>query len=106
MITFTSTAQEKQLRKPTGELDLKECFGERLTVLGARGEALLRRGGLLTVSLRGARPGLSPDRTGSTATAPGSAPADFFLLDGGMSEAGKLFGTGSISMARYTRCMT
>ena len=67
---------------------------------------VLRRGGVLRkVSLRGAGPPVSPDRAGSTATAPASAPADFFLLEGGIREAGKVAGIGSFSIARYTRCM-
>lgn len=84
---------------------MKECFGERLTVLVLRGVALLRGGVLRKVSLRGAGPPMNPDIAGSTATAPGSPPALFFLLEGGMREAGKLAGMGSFSMARYTRCM-
>lgn len=68
------------------------------TILGLRGETLLRGGVLLKVSFIGAGTALSPGRTGSTATAPGIAPADFFLLDGGMREAGKLDGRGSFSM--------
>lgn len=53
-------------------------------------------------SLREPEPTMSP---GSTATAPGRAPAVFFLLDGGMRESGNDVGTGSFSIARYTRCM-
>lgn len=56
-------------------------------------------------SWRGAGLPESPERKGSTATAPGSATADFFLLDGGIREGGKVTGTGSFSMARYTRCI-
>lgn len=73
--------------------------------MGLREEALLRGGVLRRVSFRGAGPALSPGKTGSTATAPGSVPADFFLLEGGMREVGKLVGTGSFSMVLYTRCM-
>lgn len=89
----------------TGELDLKECFGDRLTELVVSGETFPRGGVLRKASLRGAAPPINPDRAGSTATAPGSPPAVFFLLEGGMREAGKLAGMGSFSMARYTRCM-
>lgn len=71
-----------------------------------RGVALPRGGVLRRVSLGGAGPAISPDRAGRTATAPGKATADFFLLEGGMREAGKVVGIGSFSMARYTRCMT
>ncbi len=56
-------------------------------------------------SLRGAGPDINPEKAGSTATAPGKAPATFFLLEGGMREVGKEVGMGSLSMARYTRCM-
>lgn len=93
------------MRQHTGELDLKECFGERLTALVLRRVALPRGGVLRRDSLRGAGPAISPDRAGSTATAPGSAPANFFLLEGGMRDVGKVVGTGSFSMVRYTRCM-
>lgn len=94
------------MRQHTCELDLKECFGERLTVVVVRGVALPSGGVLRNASLRGAAPEVSPDRAGRTATAPGSTDADFFLLDGGMREVGKVVGRGSFSMARYTRCMT
>ncbi len=94
------------MRQHTGELDLKECFGERLTFVVLRRFVLPEGGGVLRRdSLRGAEPDISPDRAGSTATAPGKAPATFFLLEGGMREVGKAAGTGSLSMARYTRCM-
>lgn len=92
-----------QVRRPTCELDLKECFGERLPVEGVmppRGWVGLR------VSLRGTESAVSPNRAGRTATAPGKETAVFFLLEGGMREAGNVVGTGSFSMARYTRCMT
>lgn len=75
-----------------------------MTVLVLKGVALARGGVLRRDSFRGAGPAISPDRVGSTATAPGRVPADFFLLDGGMREVGKVVGTGSFSMARYTRC--
>lgn len=93
------------MRKPTGELDLKECFGERLTVLLLRRPAVPRGGVLRRDSLSGAGPPISPGIAGSTATAPGRPLANFFLLEGGMREVGKVAGTGSFSMARYTRCM-
>lgn len=99
------------VRKHTGELALKECCGERLTVLDPKRVELLRgvvltRGDVLRkVSLRGSGLDPRPDRVGSTGTAPGSPIPDFFLLEGGISEAGKLVGIGSFSMARYTRCM-
>lgn len=93
------------MRQHTGELDLNECFGERLTVLELRRLALARGGVLRRDSLRGAGLAVSPDRAGSTATAPGRAPANFFLLEGGMREVGKVAGIGSFSMVRYTRCM-
>lgn len=70
-----------------------------------RGLARPRGGVLRWESLRGAAPAMKPDRAGSTATAPGIALADFFLLEGGMSDVGKVAGTGSFSMARYTRCI-
>lgn len=101
--TATSTVQKKHMRQHTGELDLKECFGERLTVL--RRGALFKGGVLRNDSMRGVGPAISPDTAGSTATAPGRALANFFLLEGGMREAGMVVGTGSFSMARYTRCM-
>jgi len=94
-----------QVRQRTGELDLKECFGERLTVLVLKGVALPRGGVLRRDSLRGTEPDKNPDSAGSTATAPGIEPADFFLLEGGMREVGNIVGTGSFSMARYTRCI-
>lgn len=75
-----------------------------MTVLGLKGAALARGGVLRRDSLRAAGLAISPERAGSTATAPGSAPAAFFLLEGGMREVGKVVGTGSFSMARYTRC--
>lgn len=85
---------------------MKECFGERVTALVLKGVAWTSGGVLRRGSLRGARPAVSPGRAGSTATAPGSAPASFFfLLEGGMREVGKVVGTGSFSMARYTRCI-
>ena len=80
---------------------MNECLGERLVLMGA---TLPKDGVERRVSLRGGEP-IRPVRTGSTATAPGSAPADFFLLDGGMREAGRAVGVVSFSMARYTRCM-
>lgn len=61
---------------------------------------MLRGGVLRRASLRGAGPDIRPERAGSTATAPGSPTADFFLLEGGMREAGKVVGIGSFSMAR------
>lgn len=76
-----------------------------MTVLLLRRAALLRGGVLLRDSLRGAGPAINPDKAGSTGTAPASAPADFFLLERGMREVGKLVGIGSFSMVRYTRCM-
>lgn len=99
------TSRGTHVRQHTGELDLKECFGERLTVLVLRRGALFRGGVLRNDSLRGAGPAISPDTAGNTATAPGRAPANFFLLEGGMREVGKEAGTGSFSMVRYTRCM-
>lgn len=94
-----------QVKQHTCLLDIKECFGERLTELVLRGEALARGGVLRRVSLRGTEPAVNPDRAGRTATAPGSAPADFLLLLGGMREAGKVDGRGSCSMVLYTRCI-
>lgn len=94
-----------------GELDLKECFGDKVTALGLRGEtredaalptggvALLREGELRRASFR-ADPDPKPDMAGKTATAPGRAGADFFLLEGGIREGGRLLGTGSFSMVR------
>lgn len=93
------------MKRRTGELDLKECFGERLTALVLRRVALPRGGVLRRESLRGAGPAMNPDRAGSTATAPGSPLANFFLFEGGMREVGKVAGIGSFSMVRYTRCM-
>lgn len=94
------------MKQHTDEVDLKECFGERLTVLVLRRGALFRGGVLRNDSLREAGLAISSETAGSTATAPGRPPAIFFLLEGGMREAGKVVGTGSFSMARYTRCMT
>lgn len=74
-------------------------------VLALRWEAVFKGGVLRNESMRGAGPAINPDTAGSTATAPGRAPANFFLLEGGMREVGKVGGTGSFSMARYTRCM-
>lgn len=62
------------------------------------------RGGELAVRDRPDRPERA-DKGGRTETAPGRAPADFFLLDGGMREEGRTEGTGSFSIALYTRCM-
>lgn len=76
-----------------------------MTGLVLRRGVLFSGGVLRSDSLRGAGPAISPDIAGSTATAPGRAPANFFLLEGGMREVGKEAGTGSFSMARYTRCM-
>lgn len=86
-------------------LDLKECFGERFTVLVLRRGALFRGGVLLNESLRGAEPAINPETAGNTATAPGKAPGIFFLFEGGMREVGKEIGRGSFSIVRYTRCM-
>lgn len=80
-------------------MDLKECFGDMLTVLVLRRGALFR-GVLRSGSLREPWPAISPGTEGSTATAPGRAPAVFFLLDGGMREFAKEVGTGSFSIAR------
>lgn len=83
---------------------MKECLGERLPVLLM--EATLPKEGVeRRVSLRGAELNMRPDKPGNTDTAPGSVPADFFLLDAGMREAGRAVGMCSFSMARYTRCM-
>lgn len=71
-----------------------------LTALVLRRETLFRGGVLRSVSLREPWPAISPGTEGSTATAPGRAPAVFFLLDGGMREFGKEVGTGSFSIAR------
>lgn len=73
-----------------------------LEVLVLRSGELFRGVVLRSDSLREPWPAMSP---GSTATAPGRAPAIFFLLDGGMRETGNEVGTGSFSIARYTRCM-
>lgn len=78
---------------------MKEGFGDKLTAPAGAGEELC------SVSFRVTGLDNRPEREGSTATAPGSAMADFFRLEGGMRLAGKLLGTGSFSMARYTRCM-
>lgn len=86
-------------------LDLKECLGERFTVLVLRRGALFRGGVLLNESLRGAEPAINPDTAGNTATAPGKAPGIFFLFEGGMREVGREVGRGSFSIVRYTRCM-
>lgn len=99
------------VRQHTGELDLKDCFGERLAApepkraAVPRGVVLIRGEVLRKVSLRRAGPVPRPDRAGSTGTAPGSPTPVFFLLEGGIREAGKLVGSGSFSMVRYTRCI-
>lgn len=74
-------------------------------MLVLRREAAFKGGVLRNESMRGAGPDVNPDTAGSTATAPGRAPANFFLFEEGMREVGKAVGTGSFSMARYTRCM-
>lgn len=76
---------------------LKEFDGERLEVM-VRG--LLDRG---TVGRRFSfrRKGLE----GRTGTEPARATALFFCLDGGIMEVGRMEGTGSFSLARYTRCI-
>lgn len=71
-----------------------------LAVLVLRREALFRGGVLRSDSLKEPTPAISPGIGGSTATAPGRAPAVFFLLDGGMREFGNEVGTGSFSIAR------
>lgn len=88
------------VQQHTSELDLKECFGEMLTGLGLSSGALTSGEVLRSDSLRD--PGLArnPGTEGSTATAPGRAPAVFFLLDGGMRECGNVVGTGSFSIER------
>lgn len=88
------------MQQHTSELDLKECFGEMLTVLVLRRGALYSGGVLRSDSLRDPGPAINPGTEGSTATAPGRAPAVFFLLDGGMREFGNEVGTGSFSIAR------
>lgn len=70
------------------------------------GGVVLVRGGVdRRASLRRTEPGENPDKPGKTATAPGKAPGVFFFFEGGIREAGNTDGTGSISMARYTRCI-
>lgn len=71
-----------------------------LAVLVLRSGALFRGGVLRSGSLKEPTPAISPGIEGSTATAPGRAPAVFFLLDGGMREIGNEVGTGSFSIAR------
>lgn len=93
------------VRWRTAELDLKECFGERFTVLVLMRGALVGEGVLLNESLSGTEPLRSPETAGSTATAPGRAPGIFFLFEGGMRDEGKEVGRGSFSIVRYTRCM-
>ena len=78
--------------------DLSVCFGDRLPAL-LREFMLPWDGVERRLSLGGG--GLA----GSTGTAPGRTPTDFFLLEGGMREEGRTEGTGSFSKARYTRCM-
>lgn len=67
--------------------------------------AVVGGGVLLNESFSGTEPPMNPGTVGSTATAPGKAPGIFFLFEGGMRDEGKEVGTGSFSMARYTRCM-
>lgn len=62
--------------------------------------ALFSGGVLRGDSLKDPEPAINPGTEGSTATAPGRAPAVFFLLDGGMRELGNIAGTGSFSIAR------
>lgn len=71
-----------------------------LTGLGLRRGALISGEVLRSDSLRDPGPAINPGTEGSTATAPGSAPAVFFLLDGGMREFGNVVGTGSFSIER------
>lgn len=71
-----------------------------LAVLVLRRGALFRGGVLRSDSLKEPTPAKNPGIEGSTATAPGRAPAVFFLLDGGMREFGNEVGTGSFSIAR------
>lgn len=66
---------------------------------------LVRGGVLLRGSKTGGAPAVNPERAGSTATAPGREVGNFFLFEGGMREVGRVVGTGSLSMARYTRCI-
>lgn len=93
-----------RVRRRTAGLDLKECFGERFTVLALMRGALVGGGVLLNDSLSGTAPPMKPETAGSTATAPGKAAGIFFLFEGGMRDEGKEVGMGSFSIARYTRC--